>query len=60
MAVSDTLWRHGRWEDGGKAAMELCPVVTNKYTVDLATTPLPTTREVSADSTSDQGHASLL
>ena len=37
-AVRDTPWRHGRWEDGGKAAVERGPVVTNKYTVDLALT----------------------
>ena len=59
-AVRGTRWTHERWEDGGNADVELCPMVTNKYTVDLATTSALRTREVSVDCMRDQTAATLI
>jgi hypothetical protein len=58
-ALRGTRWTHGRWEDGGNAAVELCPVATNMYTVDLATTSAVRTREVSVNCMRDQSAATL-
>lgn len=59
-AVRGTRWTHGRWEDGGNAAVELCPMATYNYTVDLAATSALRTREVSVDCMRNQTAASLL